>query len=418
MHQTLYILWDASHIWGLMLLHTLQDMEVPFRLVKANEIPKVLHSGKLSTAMPAALLVPGGSARLKSEALGKEGRDAIRQYVSQGGQYIGFCGGAGLGLADRGSLRLCPWKRNPYTNRMQHLVSGHILSTIANHPLAPVSSFALPLPVWWPGCFDVQNDGVEILASYDSPGPDLQLADIEIASLPKHIFQQWRDMYDVDMQADFLKGRPCVITGKYGKGRYLLSYSHLETPESSAANAWLAHLLQHMAQITVHKCISGPWHVNPLSTQWPLNTENALLYEAHSGLHRIMELGVAHHVLFKRTSWLYGWRTGIPGSALNSLYMALSAILHRPPNAASLQFWQKHKQHIAQSLPIFLQAVEGYLLTERLATTLAVPLPQAVNRNMLNEQKHMLFGKNMHAWGLYSELIDIFDEMVFLQYTS
>lgn len=45
------------------------------------------------------LLVPGGSGRSTALALGEPGRDAIRQFVQEGGGYIGICGGAFLATA-------------------------------------------------------------------------------------------------------------------------------------------------------------------------------------------------------------------------------------------------------------------------------------------------------------------------------
>ncbi len=431
MHQTLYILWDASHIWGHMLLHTLQGMGVPFRLVKAYEIAEGLLSGK----PPAALIVPGGTARLKAEALGEKGLNAIRAYVNKGGQYIGFCGGAGLGLSDKGGLKLCPWKRATYTDRMQHLVSGHMLVHVADHKLTLKSPLPLAVPIWWPGRFAAENhDNVTILATYHMADSDLQVADIDIAHLPPHIFTEWKEKYGVDMQAHFLQGKPCIITGDYGKGCYVLSYSHLETPESPSANAWFGHLLRTMANISPKNVVSPQWymgHVSPtghisyvergrIKDNAPLTWQNQddaeLLYKAYRGMQHIMELGVEHHLLFRRTPWLFGWRTGIPGTALNNLYIVLCSILRQKPTPKALQFWQKNMDSVAKNLPILLENVENYLLTERLATTLAVPLPQAVNRHKLLEERQYLFGKVMEAGGLYGQLLDIFEELFFLQH--
>ncbi len=43
-----------------------------------------------------ALVIPGGSASVESRSLGKEARDNIRQFVSNGGIYLGVCAGAYL----------------------------------------------------------------------------------------------------------------------------------------------------------------------------------------------------------------------------------------------------------------------------------------------------------------------------------
>lgn len=77
---------------------------------------------------PRSCLSPAGNARLKARALGEKGRQAVRDYLAEGGRYLGFCGGAGLALSQHRSqdgLGLCPWGRAPYPERLHHLISGH-----------------------------------------------------------------------------------------------------------------------------------------------------------------------------------------------------------------------------------------------------------------------------------------------------
>lgn len=416
---------------------------LPCRLVKTQEIAQGLLSGKT----PALLLVPGGTARLKAAALGTLGMEALREYVAEGGRYLGFCGGAGLGLSDDGGLGLCPWTRAAYTDRMQHLVSGHILSSFApEHPLCPAvstkvaaavtgastsetktetekghASSLLSLPVWWPGRFAPQapqlGQEVEVLASYQRPDVDMCLADIPLASLPQNIFSTWQAVYGVNMRADFLTGQPCVLAGSFGKGRYVLSYSHLETPDSPQANAWLAHILRELAGLEAVAPRIGVWDVDALPVLWPINADTAPLHAAREATGRLMALGTEHMLLFRRTPWLHGWRTGIPGAALNNVHAALATALSLEPNPAALAFWKEHREHMARILPLFVQGVEGYLLAERLATTLNSSLrpgPDVVDRRGLRVQREALFGQPMEGGGLYQELLEMADELVFL----
>ena len=75
------ILWDASHIWGLMVWRALCALGLPCRLVKGQDIAngalfrKPCPQGTPDKAQGAAplLLVPGGNARLKARALGEKG---------------------------------------------------------------------------------------------------------------------------------------------------------------------------------------------------------------------------------------------------------------------------------------------------------------------------------------------------------
>ncbi len=409
MHRSIYILWDASHIWGLMALHTLQGMGVPHQIVTCNEITNGVLSGK-----PPLLLVPGGTASLKYQYLGEKGVKAIQDYIHDGGNYLGFCGGAGLGLSHDHGLMLCPWQRAKYADRVQHLVSGHVRVNITENTLSPKAS-TLSVPIWWPARFAAEeNTDVTVLASYSAPGHDLYFGDIDLATLPPTTLDTWEDLYDINMRADFLYGKPCIITGNYGKGRYVLSYSHLETPNSPDANAWLAMLLHKLGAEKPEHNISPDWQIENLTVRWPLNADTALLFAARDGVKKLLHLGQEHHLLFKRTPWLYGWRTGIPGGAFNNLYTALCSVLRYKPNQDAWDFWQENKYIMAKALPVFLEGAEGYLLAERLATTLAVPMPHAMDRELLKEQQKMLFGSVMHSGGLHKELMQIADTLLYL----
>lgn len=414
-HTKLYILWDESHIWGLIAWRAAVSMGLPYQLVKATEIAHGVLSGK----SPSLLLVPGGSARMKAQALGPKGRKAIARYVAEGGQYLGICGGAGLGLTHAEGLGLCPWQRATYTERFQHLVSGHVLSHCPPHALAPTTGDStgshLPLPVWWPGRFAPQPDSpVTVLATYDSPDQDLWIADLPLASLPPAVFGEWQDLYGVNMQPDFLQGQPCVIHGDYGAGSYTLSYSHLETPNSPAANAWLAQLLHRLAGFEPATFHTPPWPVEAQDPVWPYTEDTSPLWEAKNSLQHIMQLGLTHNLLFRRTEWLWGWRTGIPGAALNNLYAALHTVLALPPTPDAMACWYRHRAAFCRALTPFSKGAEGYLLAERLATTLNASLPDAVGRQSLKEQRTALFGPPMSGGGLYKELLDIVDELIFL----
>ncbi len=415
MQKTLYILWDASHIWGLMALHAVSSMGLTVRLIKAQHIAQ----GILTHEPPAILLVPGGAARLKYAALGAKGCAAIRDYVASGGHYMGFCGGAGFALSHTEGLGLCPWTRGTYSERLQHLVSGHVLSRLAPHVHVPACGL-YSLPVWWPGFFALQdNEDVQVLATYEKPDTDLFLADIELSSLPESTLQQWKDMFGVNMGTEFLRGQPCVLTGAYGKGTYLISYAHLETPHSPDANGWLAFLCQSMTGIVCTQYTVPEWHVGKLSPRWPRTPYTQSLYDLYHGMQHIMSLGMQHHILFKRRPWLYGWRTGIIGGALNNIYTSICTALAQAPSEETWHFWE-YGQHslcdkFSEKVLCFVQGVESYLLAERLITTLAVPLPNVVSRKLLVSQREQLFGKPMLGGGLFQELINITDELVFLQ---
>ena len=426
--KSLYILWDEAQIWGLLAWRGAQGLGLPYRLVRAEEIIQGLLSGK----PPALLLVPGGTARLKSEALGPQGMQAIRDYVAEGGNYLGFCGGAGLGLTpakgkENDGLGLCPWNRGAYTDRIQHLMSGHLGVSFPQPPypdvpLGPpeIESDRAMLPVWWPGRFSPEPaEGASPLAGEPSvlavyggaPGEDFWLSDLPTRLLPKSAYSDWQSLYGVSLSPAFLEGQPCLVHGRYGQGSYTLSYSHLETPNSPFANAWLAKIAEKLGGFKPSSTEVPAWRLDEQPVAW---AEPGLMACRHL-VRGLIETGLEHSLIFRRNDWLYGWRAGMPGLQLTSLYAALASVISLPPAEAALEMWEGHKKEILPKMEIFTRGATDYLLAERLAMTLAKSSPETVSSRLLGEQRAGLFGERMRSGGLYKEIMDVIDELAWLQ---
>ena len=403
------ILWDASHIWGYLLLHAVKAASIPFRVLKGLDISHNGLTGKM-------LLVPGGSARRKFEALGVQGAAAVRRFVEDGGHYMGFCGGAGLALTD--GLGLCPWKRDGMPDRMQHLVSGHLVCEVASdNAIIPPELAGKPalLPVWWPGRFDEPADhqGVEVLARYRAAGPDLYVADMPYSSMPGDILSEWNAMYGVTLRPSILDGKPCAVMGEHGRGSWLLSYSHLETPSdgnpgSEQASRWFLHVLRQWGDCDIALDTLPPLTPSALPILW----EDADLISAALRLEALLELAQNLGLLFPRNSWLLGWRSGIPGSQFNSLRAALCTTLEMKPDDRRLRLWAEKREEFCQSFDLFEQGARSWLLARRLSETLADANPSMLPRELLIDQRRALFGSPMFGGGLSEHLLNILEELV------
>ena len=297
-------------------------------------------------------------------------------------------------------------------------MSGHLhvaLPKPADAPsgLIPAGLGASPcLPVWWPGRFAPrQGDAITVLASYERPAEDFWLADLPIADLPPDTFATWRDMYGLSLTPTFLAGQPCLLYGEYGKGGYLLSYSHLETPDSPEANLWLAHLLRELGGLSPSLDRLPPWPMHSGNALW----EDDTLARLDARLHEVLLTGLKHGLLFERTDWLMGWRAGIPGANLNNLWASLRVIREKEPGNTALAYWNRCKDVLDRAVALFSEACIQYFLAERLSVTLVKFLPDAVPAELLRSQRQSLFGPPMQAGGLYREIMEPLDELAFLQ---
>lgn len=398
--SSIHIYWDESHFWGLLVQRALEKWGIPHRLVRAEEIAQGALSGKLDGEKPRILMVPGGRARGKLERLGPDGAKAIRDFVDSGGAYVGFCGGAGLALS--GGLGLCPWKRQGFEDRLQHFLSGHINVSLTENDLTPkaLGDSAL-IPVWWPGQFAPEKNGATVLATYNDPGPDFWVADLNLKTLPSGTLSDWENLYGIKLKPDFLKDRPAVIRGEYGKGTFILSYAHLETPASPQANAWLGHILGTLLDTAPFTEPIPAWNI----TERPQIWDDPTLIEARKNLEEIIETGLQHFLLFWRNPWLLGWRRGIPGAGINSLYSLVCESLSHEPSEAALEFWKPRAERFRNLMKIMREGVRGYLLAERLAMTVYHSGPSSLAPEVLKAQRAALFGTAPAPGGIYAELV-------------
>lgn len=409
--SSIHIYWDESHFWGLLITRALTAWGIPHRLVRGSEIADGALAGKPaagSDAPPKLLIAPGGRAKGKADRLGVRGMDRVCEFVDNGGAYLGFCGGTGLALSGPYGLGLSPWTRKGYKNRLHHFLSGHVEASLnTDSPLTPDGMDSALLPVWWPGRFAPADDGVTVLARYGDPGPDFWVADLHLATLPEGTMTDWENLYNIHLRPDFMRGLPCLTANDFGAGRVVLSYAHLETPASPQANHWLAHIL---GQLLGEEVGGGPipaWDVAARPAAW----DDDVLLSARTALEKIIRTGTDHFLLFWRNPWLLGWRRGIPGAGINSLYSLICESLAMEPGDAALAFWKENRDRFRVLMDLLTGGLTGYLLAERLAMTVFHSDSGAVSREGLQEQRRALFGMPPEPGGIHADLVGMLEEL-------
>lgn len=402
-HPPLALLWDESHLWGLLLLRALNALHVPVTVLKGEQI----RAGALRQLPSSTLIVPGGWAKLKSLSLGREGREEIRRHVRAGGSYLGFCGGAGLALDSERStpfLRLCDWSRKPASQRLPNF-SGHVHCTVTDNR----DSYEADLPVWWPSQFLPGKAPLEVLARYESPGPDFWSADLNWSGVTPSEAGQWEELYGINLDPTRLRREPCIVRGAYGQGSFVLSYAHLETPSSPQANALLCRLLELKTEATV-----PVWDLGLDAPLW----DDDDLCRLHAGLTDLVAFGQGHFLLSWRTSWLLGWRRGVPGSPVNFLLAMAWQARHTKASDLARDYWADHGAICRERCLDFCQQTRSYLLQERRILATSPSSPEASASPDLQRRKQELFGKFPGYGGLYGDILRTLDELLWLQISA
>lgn len=404
------VLWDHSHLWGLLLCRGLQALGAAFAPVTCREVA----DGALARERPRLLCVPGGFARRKFAALGDRGAAAIRVYVEAGGAYFGVCGGAGLALSHADGLRLCSWTRRTFDDRLDHLVSGHVrLRLDPDSALCPPGlPVGLAAPVWWPAGFVPGPGGVDpdvtVVAAYAGAEADLMLADIALGAMSEERLSACRRQFGLRLTPAFLEDGACVVSGGFGRGRYVLSHAHLETPDSPEANAWLAHVLSRLSRLDGLSDRVPAW--NPAAES--IRFDDPALAAARRAMERAIEAGLAARLLFRRNSWLLGWRPGVPGFPLTNLAAMLAGAAALAPTDAALAYWREVGPAFASRLAAFADRLEVYFPARRLEITLSLVDGPARPDAGLVAAGQELFGRGPAGGGVCGELVAVLDGLL------
>jgi len=206
-------LWDESFLWGMMSFNALRTAGLPFDLIRSEDIRKgILRSY-------AMLFVPGGWASNKIKSLGGEGVREIREFVDKGGNYLGFCGGAGLATLD--GIGLLNIRRIPTQARVPSF-SGGIRLRLSGHPLwaGMVPSIPSVFHVWWPSQFSTSDQQINVLAAYNDALPDSFSSDLNVGDV-RRILGDWVSLersYGINLDPSRLSDQPAVMEGQCGRG--------------------------------------------------------------------------------------------------------------------------------------------------------------------------------------------------------
>jgi len=395
-------LWDESFLWGVMAYKALRAAGLHFDLVRAGDI----RNGALVDYR--ALFVPGGWAANKVKALGEEGIGAIRKFVDHGGNYLGFCGGAGLATQD--GIGLVPVTRRPTKERVPSF-SGRIRLISQDHDLW--KGVGEPIfHAWWPSQFIV-NESVKVLATYGEALPDAFTSDVNVEDGMST--GSWKDMetvYQINLDPKRLIGEPAVIEGRYGEGKVILSLVHFDTPGDSNGAIALKNLWQYMGHD--HRNIE-PTMPESRCEQGRRASHHPLMSELETAAGGLINLGLRNFLWYWRNSMLLQWRRGVRGLEYCTLYIMvgeLAELLGMHEEKQEPDF-DRSLEKIRELLLPFVEKAERLLVRERFVMQFSHITYERCDDPEIQIIREELFSRSKSHGGLFKELIDEVDRLLY-----
>ncbi len=169
--------------------------------VNANE----LLAGALSPDID-LLVMPGGASRYKAAKLNGPANDLIRKYVADGGSYLGICAGAYM------ACETTYWaKGQPF-----EIICHNQLNFFPGKAIGPIQDFGKG------DNYNGTNARLVMLEINGKTVPSLYLGGCTFES------QQHCDYQILARFSELSEQPPAIISGSYGRGKWLLSSTHPE----------------------------------------------------------------------------------------------------------------------------------------------------------------------------------------------
>ncbi len=415
-------LWDESFLWGIMAYDALKTCSLSFDLIRADSIKK----GRLSDYK--MLFVPGGWASNKLKSLGEKGIDEIKEFVKNGGNYAGFCGGAGLATLE--GIGLLNVSRKPSKERVPSF-SGRINLNINGHPIwkgvSDNSQFkvqdsrqnsSLPFHAWWPSQFLIpplgSEGGLKTIATFGNALPDSFISDLNVGDTSAAgRWKDFEDIYQINLNPVRLINEPAVVEGNYGKGTVLLSLVHFDTPDDKNGAEVLRNIWEYLSGQD-SEAIDVKEKGMRLLPRAPQTPESRLIYELESAVERLISLGIRNFLWFWRSSMLLQWRRGVRGLEYCTLHVMIKKIaeIMRSSSPAS-EGMAGDLNRLKELLLPFIEKAERLLILERHAMQDNHITYDRCDNEEIQDIRKRLFSTSKSHGGMFKELISEIDNFLY-----
>lgn len=411
------LLWDESFLWGVMAWQALKATGLPFDLIRSEDV------GRNALSRYRMLFVPGGWASNKLTALGKEGREKIRHFVSEGGSYLGICGGGGM--ATENGLGLLPIRRRPSSDRVPSF-SGPIRLSPTDHVIW--QNIEVPVfQAWWPSQFQIADRNVHLLARYEEPQPDAFSSDIPVADGE---IIGWKDLegsYGILLNPARLCGEPAVVEGSFGRGKVILSLVHFDMPGDRDGAVVLRNLWTYLADGSPAGLRAGKSAVVGRSGPDLPRAARESIGAMEAAVGALIATGTRHFLWYWRNPLLLQWRRGVRGLEYSTLAVmigeiakrfgkdAVSGLRDRPelPGSIDPSHLLETLEEILGLLIPFCEKAKQLLIRERLYMMRTPLTPVRCEDGEISRLRHELFASAMSHGGDFKRLVDSLDRLLY-----
>lgn len=393
------LLWDDSLLWGVMAVKALRRAGLEFELIRARDMDGGALRGR------PFLFVPGGWASNKAERLGEKGISAIREFVKEGGNYLGICGGAGLATTE--GIGLLKIRRKASLERVPSF-SGKIELLLGHHPVWEKIKRPYLFYVWYPSQLEVK-DGV--VARFGRPSDSSFVSDICIRDKEGSTLT-WEELegeYGINLNPERLYMEPAVVEGTYHRGKVFLSLVHWDFPLHNKGIKVLKNIWCYLGggeNLRVSFPPKGPTGKDPhISSMLRMAEE-------------LIDFGRRNLLWYWRNPFLLMWKRGVRGLEYSTLYVLLKEL--------STELKQEHLTHNVKDrvselhlmVAEFVSKAKKLLFLERRLMGQGTTSWGLTADSEVNIMREELFGNKRRHGGFFKKIAEDLEELLYMAYCS
>jgi hypothetical protein len=226
-------------------------------------------------------------------------------------------------------LALLPVTRKPMADRLPNFSGSIRVRQASAHPFWLTLGGEKVFQVWWPSQFDLlEPDKIKVLGRYGQPEADFCVSDLKVAEIlaSGKGWGQFEQAYGINLDPERLMDEPAVLEGRYGEGRVLLSYPHLETPGDASGNTALFNIWYDLLNNSVVGASGDFAKVSPLKIKEVDGKNLERIGEIAREARKLVNLGEKHNLWSWRNSWLLQWKRGVRGAEFGTISVLLTGL--------------------------------------------------------------------------------------------
>ncbi|MFN3535599.1 MAG: hypothetical protein ACK4WB_09440, partial [Desulfatiglandales bacterium] len=214
--------------------------------------------------------------------------------------------------------------------------------------------------------------------------------------------------YGINLDPNLLHMEPAMVEESYGRGKVILSLVHWDTPFDPKGLRVLTNLWRYLGAYEKRGSAS------PKRTPF----RNPEILESFHLVQGLIHFGIRNFLWYWRNPFLLSWRRGIRGLEYSTLFVLLRELCNSLLDVHIEIYGRQKLEGLKFLVEEFVSKSKRLLFLERFLMN-KIPLNwEPTPDPVINALREELFGTMRRHGGLFKEIAEALEELLYLSYSS